>query len=637
VPVFVAKRIFDRMKSRKRGIAEPSTVLRDARRHLAAARFDDAEEVCRLVLMRSPGDPAAWMVLGKVRMGQHRWSDAEAVLVHGCGLNPGFAGLHSALGQLYVDLNRFGDALGPIENCVLLDPAAGDQRATLVAIYGMRAFTMFSERSKVAMTVCLADPALTHSLMRRAWLSLLRLDPEEASTLELLDAPDYESFCALATDDRLSSWEASAFVSLGLRRFLVADPAFERGLTLARRWFLQAGASAERHLPLLCTLARYCFLTEYALACEEDISGLSTHPTTPGEVARLACYRPLAGHPDATTFRALSDEPAYRDLIDVTVREPLEEKGIAERFAPVAPVADGVSLLVRQQYEENPYPRWTTVGRGGAVSHDVARLARGKGILVAGCGTGREAVDAALIFPAARVDAIDLSRASLAYATRRAAELRVANVFFRQADILDVARLGRRFDLIVSSGVLHHMRDPVAGLRALLGVLAPGGVLKIALYSTLARTAYTEAREWARREGFAPTPQGIRDFRAAVLARPDGDPMRRRLTESYDFYSVSQCRDLAFHVEEHTFTLPELAGIFGELGLSVLQVEARGPRDIEAYGARFPTDVAATDLANWDVLERENPTMFSRMYVLWLFRRDGARIDVEWIRRTGRM
>ena len=241
-------------------------------------------------------------------------------------------------------------------------------------------------------------------------------------------------------------------------------------------------------------------------------------------MARLACYRPLSGHPDAATFRELSEEPAYRDLIDVTVREPIEEKAIAERVVEVAPVTDAVSLLVRQQYEENPYPRWTTVGNGGAVPPEVARLAHGKGILVAGCGTGREAVDVALIFPAARVDAIDLSRASLAYATRKAAELRVANLFFRQADILDVTRLGTSFDLIVSSGVLHHMRDPVAGLRALLGVLAPGGVLKIALYSTLARTAFTQAREWARREGFLPTPQGIRDFAPPFWRAPTVTP-----------------------------------------------------------------------------------------------------------------
>jgi hypothetical protein len=195
-------------------------------RHVAAGRFGDAEELCRLVLTRSPNHPEAWMVLGKGLIGQRRWSEAEVVLAHGCSLSPGLAEPHAALGQLYLELHRFGDAMGPIENCVLLDPAAGKERATLVAIYGTLAFTTFSERSKVAMTVCLADPALTHNLMRRAWLSLLRLDPEEASTLELLGAADYESFCALATEDRLSSWEASAFVSLGLRRFLVADPAF---------------------------------------------------------------------------------------------------------------------------------------------------------------------------------------------------------------------------------------------------------------------------------------------------------------------------------------------------------------------------------------------------------------------------
>jgi SAM-dependent methyltransferase len=627
------------MKSRKRGTAEPSTLLHDARRHLSAGRFDDAEELCRLVLTRRPDVPEAWVVLGTVLLGERRVSDAEAVFAHGCSLHPGFAGLHAALGELYLELHRFGDAMGPIENCVLLDPAAGGERATLVAIYGTLAFATFSERSKVAMTICLADPALTHTLMRHAWLSLLRLDPDEATTLELLDAPDYGSFCRLATDDRLSNWEGSAFVSLGLRRFLVADPAFERGLTFARRWFSEDGARAERHLPLLCTLARYCFLTEYAFVCAGDSAGLPSHPTTPAEVARLACYRTLADHPEVATFGELSDEPAYRDLLDVTVREPIEEKAIAERVVEVAPVTDAVSLRVRQQYEENPYPRWTTVGSGGAVAHDVARLARGKSILVARCGTGLEAIDVALIFPAARVDAIDLSRTSLAYATRKAAERRVANVFFRQAEILDIARLGKSFDLIVSSGVLHHMRDPVAGLRALLGVLAPGGVLKVALYSTLARTAFTDAGEWARRQGFAPTPQGIRDFRAAVLARPDGDPMRRRLTESYDFYSVSQCRDLVFHVEEHSFALPELAGIFRELELSVVRVEARGPRDLDAYKARFPADGAATDLANWDVLERENPTLFSRMYVLWLRRSGtgGARTDVEWIRRTGRM
>src|ERR1700690_616095 len=99
------------MKPPKRGAAEPATLLRDARRHLSAGRFDAAEELSRLVLTRSPGDPEAWGILGKALAGLRRPSDAEAVLAHGCSLNPGFAGLHAALGQLYIELNRFGDAV----------------------------------------------------------------------------------------------------------------------------------------------------------------------------------------------------------------------------------------------------------------------------------------------------------------------------------------------------------------------------------------------------------------------------------------------------------------------------------------------------------------------------------------------
>jgi len=578
------------------------------------------------------------MVSGEVQMALQRWDDAERLLLHGCAMHPGHAGLHAALGRLYLQLQRFGDAMGPFESCVLLDPAAAAHRATLVAIYQTRAFTSPSERSTLAMTACLADPSLTHTLMHRAWLSLLRLDPGVADIRELLIAPDYASFCALVTSDRLAAWQSSEFVNGGLRRFLVADAVFERGLTFARRWFYENRDAADRFLPLLCTLARQCFLSEYAFACGEDVARLPDRPATAGEVALRACYRPLASHPDADTFLALSGEPSYRELVRMTVDEPRKEHALVPSIPTLSPPSDDVSRAVQAQYEENPYPRWTTVGGGPPAPAGLATLARGRNILVAGCGTGREAIDVALIFPAARVDAIDLSRASLAYASRKASEMRIENVHFQQADILDIARIGRSFDLIVSSGVLHHMRDPTAGLRALLGALRPRGALKIALYSTMARAAFTEARAWARSMGFSPTEEGIRAFRAAIFARDEDDPMRQRLTGSYDFYSISTCRDLAFHVEEHSFTLPDLADMVRELGLRVVQVEARGLGDMQAYRRRFPNDPAATSLANWHSLELESPTMFSRMYVLWLAREgQGTKNDLEWIRRTGRM
>src|SRR5712691_2162828 len=88
-------------------------------------------------------------------------------------------------------------------------------------------------------------------------------------------------------------------------------------------------------------------------------------------------------------------------------------------------------------------------------------------ILVAGGGTGRHPVETAQKFSGARALAVDLSLASLAYAKRKAREAGLTNLDFAQADILKLGSIGRSFDIIEASGVLHHMADPFAGWRVL--------------------------------------------------------------------------------------------------------------------------------------------------------------------------
>ena len=56
----------------------------------------------------------------------------------------------------------------------------------------------------------------------------------------------------------------------------------------------------------------------------------------------------------------------------------------------------------------------------------------------------------------------------------------------KQMDILDIGLLDEKFDIIESSGVLHHMNDPLKGLQVLLGVLKNNGFLKLGLYFTFA-------------------------------------------------------------------------------------------------------------------------------------------------------
>jgi 2-polyprenyl-3-methyl-5-hydroxy-6-metoxy-1,4-benzoquinol methylase len=62
--------------------------------------------------------------------------------------------------------------------------------------------------------------------------------------------------------------------------------------------------------------------------------------------------------------------------------------------------------------------------------------------------------------PNCKVTAVDLSRASLAYAQRKTNELGIISIKYLQADILNLGELGQEFDIIESAGVLHHMTIP---------------------------------------------------------------------------------------------------------------------------------------------------------------------------------
>lgn len=640
---------------------------------LSRGRVAEAEGLCHALLRAVPEHPTALMILSVVRMASGRLAEAEVLLTRGCTAHPYVVGFHAALGRLRLQGGQRARAVESFENCVLLDPGNRDHRVMLVAVYQTRVFGSFSEASKSAMLACLVDLTLTHSSMHRAWLSLLRLDPQSASLFEIFDgAADYPGFTAKleSVPDFLRSVGENHLLMRGLERFLAADVAIERGLTFIRRWLFEhrharpAGALApgaarilDGFLPLLCALSRYCFLTEYVFALSEDHAVLRDELDAPAAVALLGCYEPLcgaSGDGDAdgegdrprwsdssrpsrlSQLAQLSDEPCYRELVRSLIDEPLEERALRSTIATTFPIADEVSQAVQRQYEENPYPRWTTVGsdvserdaglQGGEGDGDgegggrARARGRGKRILIAGCGTGRDAVDAALNFGGAQVDAIDLSRSSLAYGARKARERGLENLSFAEGDLLDLPRWPTRYDLIMAAGVLHHMREPTEGLRALLGVLAPRGVLRIALYSRLARTAVEEARAWIKAAGFPSTASGIRDFRAAVISRPGDDPLRAWLTRSYDFYSLSQCRDLVFHVQEQTFTLPQIAIMIRAFGLKVLRLDLQSPVHLDAYRARFPGDPTATDLGNWHQLEQTNPSLFAGMYSLWLGR-----------------
>ena len=218
-------------------------------------------------------------------------------------------------------------------------------------------------------------------------------------------------------------------------------------------------------------------------------------------------------------------------------------------------------------------------------------------------------------FPDARVLAVDLSLASLAYATRKSAERGITNVEYAQGDITKLSSIGRTFDIISSVGVLHHLEDPMAGWRQLLSLLRPGGFMLLGFYSERARRNVVAARAFIAEGGYGSTPAEMRRCREALTA-PANAARFEQLTTFRDFYVTSEIRDLLFHVQEHRFTLPQIKERLAQLGLDFVGFLVEPPV-VRKYSQRFPDDRARTNLDNWDAFEAEFPDTFISTYAFW--------------------
>jgi SAM-dependent methyltransferase len=242
-------------------------------------------------------------------------------------------------------------------------------------------------------------------------------------------------------------------------------------------------------------------------------------------------------------------------------------------------------------------------------------------VLIAGAGTGRQAVNSALGYgPEARVLALDLSAPSLAHGARMAGALGVANLRFAVGDILRLDETSESFDVIECVGVLHHMADPYAGWRALIGRLRPGGLMLIGLYSAVSRRvirALAEDPDWP---GPDADDAGLRGYRRTLMGRAPGDD-GFALTKSPDFFTKSGFRDLALHVSERHCAIPEIRDFMAAQGLD-FHGFSLPDETLRAYADAFPGDGQPGALDNWWAFEEANPDTFSAMYLFWCRRPD---------------
>ncbi len=326
---------------------------------------------------------------------------------------------------------------------------------------------------------------------------------------------------------------------------------------------------------------------------------------------------------------------SLREVIEPRVVGDYRRSRLALSLPSLKPLSNATSIKVAGQYELSPYPRWQSlhISQPGSLKQAMARFfSAGRlsfmdkpfDVLIAGTGTGQQALQAASAYgPQASLVALDLSRSSLGYAAAKAEDHAIRNVAFIQGDILDVAALDHLFDVIECVGVLHHMTDPWAGWRALVGQLKPGGLMYIGLYSAVSRSGLKALRNEPEYPASGCSDAAARRYRRQLLDRANSAP-GGGLKRSRDFYALHAFRDLALHESEQHTTLGQIEAFLdeNELQFHGFTIEPQVQSDFEAAhpGAGFPGR-----LADWSEFELANPMTFDAMYRFWV----GPRIEHE--------
>jgi SAM-dependent methyltransferase len=236
---------------------------------------------------------------------------------------------------------------------------------------------------------------------------------------------------------------------------------------------------------------------------------------------------------------------------------------------------------VRTFYERMPYPApltnldehrnlYTNQERRRAEFHLMwpARQPRAnQEILVAGCGTS-QAARYALREPDARITAIDVSDTSLRYTRDLQRKYNLDNLELHQLPIESVREIGRCFDLVVCTGVLHHLPDPDLGLRALRDVLQPNGAMRLMVYARYGRAGIYMMQEYCRLLEINASATDLQSLGATLETLATDHPISALIRRSEDFWRPEAMADALLHPQDRAYTVPELYAWLDRCGVS---------------------------------------------------------------------
>lgn len=496
----------------------------------------------------------------------------------------------------------------------------------------------FDADTKKAIEICVSVDNIRHRNIAPSWCASFLTDPDFEILRQFPRIAESE-----INKELLFKALQSPFLYLGLQRNITANAPIEFILTHLRRYFTthwEDYASWPRGvLKFISSLAVQCWYNDFIyFETSEDKANLqkildrvkgelATAKKISDDTAKLlslaCCYIPL--YEIYTSEAELQFAPSCKTIMEplakAQYKNPLYETSLIPKIKSFTEIEDATSKAVQKMYENRPYPRWTSLNvmkTSDALKH----ISNNLEILVAGCGTGQEPSMYASILPNARITAIDLSRASIAYGMRMAEELGFLDrITFLHGDLMKVGELNKKFDYVVSSGVLHHLKEPDKGLSAILDTLRPGGKMSISLYSKYARDlVLNPASDYIKEKGYSSSLDDIRQFRQDVMKMSPDDP-RTFCTRAGDFFNLAECNDLLFHVQEHRYTFLKIQEMADRHGLEPYNVSLSLPKK-QAFLEMFP-DSPFSDLVKMDKYEQAHPETFGEMYKVY-FRRKGC-------------
>jgi len=230
-------------------------------------------------------------------------------------------------------------------------------------------------------------------------------------------------------------------------------------------------------------------------------------------------------------------------------------------------------------------------------------------ILIAGCGTNQAAVFA-YTNPAARVVAVDTSQPSLDHQQYLKDKHGLFNLELHRLSIEELPTLGLDFDLIVSTGVLHHLADPLAGMEALKDCLRPDGVIGVMLYAKYGRIGVEVLESVFRDMGLGQDEASVEIVKEMISVLPPDHPVQRYLTIAPDLQSSSDAArvDTFLHGRQRSYSIEKCIDLVTSAGLvfqGLLLKAPYYPHDLFAPGTEAYQAVhGLPETKLWSVMER---------------------------------